>query len=128
MRLLLDTHVVLAIVDGNMTERFPAISEVLLDLTASGFVSVASLWEIAIKTRLEKLAPSLPLQEIPAFLQSAGLRIISIDIAHVLTAADPVPATRDPFDRLLLAQCQVEEFQLATVDRALVKHRLALKI
>jgi PIN domain nuclease of toxin-antitoxin system len=128
MRLLLDTHVVLAIIDGALAERFPEISRLILDLSADGFVSVASLWEIAIKTRLGKLVPSLPLQAIPAFLQSTGLRIIPIDIAHVLAAVDPAPATRDPFDRLLLAQCQAEGCQLATADRALVHHRLALKV
>jgi PIN domain nuclease of toxin-antitoxin system len=41
--------------------------------------------------------------------------------------SDPEPETRDPFDRLLLAQCRVEDLQLATVDRSLTGHRLALK-
>ncbi|EJT04396.1 PilT protein domain-containing protein [Rhizobium sp. CCGE 510] len=128
MRVLLDTHIVIAIAQQKLTERFPRVQQVLSDRAASGFVSVASLWEIAIKTRLGKLQPGLPLETIPAYLQEAGLTILSIDIPHVITAADPEPETRDPFDRLLLAQCKVEGLQLATVDRLLVDHPLALRL
>ena len=126
MRLLLDTHIILALVQENLTERFPSVHRILAD-GAEGFVSVASLWEIAIKTRLNKLAPRLPVAEIPGYLQASGLTILPIDIAHVIIAADPEPETRDPFDRLLLSQCQIEGLQLVTVDRALIAHPVALR-
>jgi PIN domain nuclease of toxin-antitoxin system len=93
----------------------------------SGFASVASLWEIAIKSRLGKLDPGVPLEDMRMVLEGGGLTIIPIEIPHVITAAEPEPETRDPFDRLLLAQCQVEGLQLVTIDRALVGHRLAFK-
>ncbi|ACS57254.1 MULTISPECIES: type II toxin-antitoxin system VapC family toxin [Rhizobium] len=128
MRVLLDTHMIIAIVQRKLTDRFPDVQRVLLHATTKGFVSVASLWEIAIKTRLGKLQPGLTLDVIPAYLQGTGLTILPIDIAHVITAADPDPETRDPFDRLLLAQCKVEGLQLATVDRLLVDHPLALRL
>lgn len=63
----------------------------------------------------------------PGAANDTGLTILPIDIPHVITAAEPEPDTRDPFDRLLLAQCQVEGLQLVTIDRALVGHRLAFK-
>ncbi|PZM13759.1 type II toxin-antitoxin system VapC family toxin [Rhizobium tubonense] len=125
MRLLLDTHIVLAVVDGSTARRFPNISQMLQNAGVTGYVSVASLWEIAIKTRLGKLSPSLPVEAIPSFLLSTGLNIIAIDVPHVLIAVDPVPITLDPFDRLLLAQCHIEAMLLVTVDRALTDHRLA---
>ncbi|MBY5838140.1 type II toxin-antitoxin system VapC family toxin [Rhizobium leguminosarum] len=128
MRVLLDTHMIIAIVQRKLTDRFPDVQRVLLHAETEGFVSVASLWEIAIKTRLGKLQPGLTLDVIPAYLQGTGLTILPIDIAHVITAADPEPETRDPFDRLLLAQCKVEGLQLATVDRLLVDHPLALRL
>ncbi|MBY3029383.1 type II toxin-antitoxin system VapC family toxin [Rhizobium leguminosarum] len=128
MRVLLDTHMIIAIVQRKLTDRFPDVQRVLLHATTKGFVSVASLWEIAIKTRLGKLQPGLTLDVIPAYLQGTGLTILPIGIAHVITAADPEPETRDPFDRLLLAQCKVEGLQLATVDRLLVDHPLALRL
>ena len=44
---------------------------------------------------------------------------------HVLAAVEPEALTRDPFDRILLAQCQVAGLRLVTIDRALVSHPMA---
>ncbi|CDZ39445.1 PilT protein domain protein [Neorhizobium galegae bv. officinalis] len=127
MKLLLDTHIVLAFLRREFDSQFPAFHKFFSGETISGFVSVASLWEIAIKSRLGKLDPGMPLDQMPVMLQASDLKILPIDIAHVITAAEPEPETRDPFDRLLLAQCQAEGLLLVTVDRALVHHPLALK-
>ncbi|EUB96445.1 PilT protein domain protein [Rhizobium sp. CF080] len=126
-RCLLDTHIILAILRADTRQRFPNISKLVGAADFSGFVSVASLWEIAIKSRLGKLDPGVPLEDMQIVLEGAGLTILPIDIPHVITAAEPEPDTRDPFDRLLLAQCQVEGLLLVTIDRALVGHRLAFK-
>ncbi|MCJ9753392.1 type II toxin-antitoxin system VapC family toxin [Neorhizobium sp. BETTINA12A] len=126
-RCLLDTHIILAVLRGDTRQRFPNISKLVSAADFSGFVSVASLWEIAIKSRLGKLDPGVPLEDMQIVLEGAGFTILRIDIPHVITAAEPEPETRDPFDRLLLAQCQVEGLQLVTIDRALVGHHLAFK-
>ncbi|MBP1844691.1 PIN domain nuclease of toxin-antitoxin system [Rhizobium petrolearium] len=128
MRLLLDTHIVLAFLRREFDRQFPEIHRFFSNSSATGFVSVASLWEIAIKSRLGKLDPGMPLEDIPTILEEADLTILLIDIPHVTTAAEPGPETRDPFDRLLLAQCQVEGLLLVTIDRALVGHHLAFKL
>jgi PIN domain nuclease of toxin-antitoxin system len=128
LRLLLDTHIILAVVQKELGERFPAVERSLARADTDAFVSVASLWEIAIKTRLGKLAPRLPLDVIPDYLMASGLAFLPVDISHAITAADPEPDTRDPFDRLLLAQCQVENLQLVTIDRALAGHPLAARL
>lgn len=127
LRLLLDTHIVLAIVQKELKERFPAVERRLAESGTEAFVSVASLWEIAIKTRLGKLAPRLPVDVIPDYLTASGLVFLLVDIPHVIAEVQPETDTRDPFDRLLLAQCQVEGLQLVTIDRALTDHPLALK-
>jgi len=127
MRLLLDTHMILAILRGDIGERFPDVPELLADQETVGFASIASLWEIAIKTRLGKLDPGMPLDEIARSLDEIGLSLLGIEISHVITAAEPEPSTRDPFDRLLLSQCQIENLQLLTVDRALADHPHAFK-
>ncbi|WP_377296331.1 type II toxin-antitoxin system VapC family toxin [Rhizobium sp. SGZ-381] len=127
-RLLLDTHFVLAAADGVMAEKFPRFYATVVSSVGEVFVSTASLWEMAIKTRIGKLAPPLPLNEIPAYLEAAGFILMGIEVEHVLTAAHPEPPTRDPFDRLLLAQAQVEKLQLVTIDRALVGHPLAFRL
>ena len=128
MRILIDTHVALSILQTSLPQRYPAIAKRLFDPATIGFVSVVSLWEAAIKTRLGKLDPGMPLEDIAGFLEAVGIRMLAVDAAHVVAALDPEPGTRDPFDRLLLAQCQVEGMRLATVDRALIGHPLAVSV
>jgi PIN domain nuclease of toxin-antitoxin system len=128
MRVLLDTHVALALLRRTLEARYPSVAQYLMDPASLGFFSVASLWETAIKTRLGKLDPAMPLQDIAGYLEAVGVSILPIESSHVVASVDPEPETRDPFDRLLLAQCQVENLKLVTVDRALLGHPLALKI
>ncbi|MFN4208832.1 MAG: type II toxin-antitoxin system VapC family toxin [Agrobacterium albertimagni] len=127
MRLLLDTHYVIAAADGVINPRFSDIRSILDEAPGRHVYSVASLWEIAIKMRLGKFSPRLPLIDIPPFLKASGLGLLGIDVAHVFHPIEPEPPTRDPFDRLLLAQCHVEGLRLVTVDRALVDHPLAFR-
>jgi PIN domain nuclease of toxin-antitoxin system len=128
MRCLLDTHIVIAVLRNDIHERFPKAGKLVVSDDFSGFVSVGSLWEIAIKFRLGKLDPGMALHAMQPTLEGTGLTILPIDVPHVITTVDPEPLTRDPFDRLLLAQCQVEDLQLVTVDRALTDHRLAFRL
>jgi len=125
MNLLLDTHVFLAVLEER-TDIFPPGIQGLLSGPANAFhISVASLWEIAIKWRLGKLTLSVELDHLPGLITVIGAALIPINAHHVLASVRPEPATRDPFDRLLLAQCQVERLRLVTIDRALVGHKLA---
>ena len=126
MNILVDTHVLLAALQGRLGDQFPGIARALTQPGVNGAVSVVSLWEIAIKQRLGKLEPGMPLEDVVPFCEKSGLSILPIKAAHVIATVEPEPATRDPFDRLLLAQCEVEGLALATVDRALVSHRLSL--
>lgn len=128
MRVLLDTHVVVFLLRQTVPKQYREIRRHLADPSTIGSVSVASLWEIAIKTRLGKLDAGMPLEDIVGYLDAIGVSILSIEADHVITAIHPEPDSRDPFDRLLLAQCQAENLKLVTLDRALLKHPLALKI
>jgi PIN domain nuclease of toxin-antitoxin system len=127
MRLLLDTHILLSIVNERTADLSATLREVLADSESEFYVSVASLWEIAIKWRLGKLKLSNDLELLPDIVTSVGLELIPINEHHVLATVKPEPMTRDPFDRLLLAQCSVEELRLVTVDRALISHTLAVR-
>jgi PIN domain nuclease of toxin-antitoxin system len=126
MRLLLDTHIVVSLVNERTAELPAKLRGVLANPGSEFYVSVASLWEIAIKWRLGKLKLFSDLELLPDVLMSSGLELMPINEHHVLTAVRPEPMTRDPFDRLLLAQCSVEELRLVTADRALVAHILAV--
>jgi PIN domain nuclease of toxin-antitoxin system len=125
MRLLLDTHIVLSIVNERTADLPATLRGVLADPDTEFYVSAASLWEIAIKWRLGKLKLSGQLERLPEILTSGGLELIPINEHHVLATVHPEPMTRDPFDRLLLAQCSLEQLRLLTVDRALISHTLA---
>jgi PIN domain nuclease of toxin-antitoxin system len=64
---------------------------------------------------------------LPDLIDAMNIELLPISARHVLVAVEPEPLTRDPFDRLLLAQCQIEDLRLITLDRAIVSHRLAAK-
>jgi PIN domain nuclease of toxin-antitoxin system len=128
MRLLLDTHVLLALFGAGSAKLSPATMQRLQEDDSELHVSVASLWEIAIKSQLGKLRLSVPLSALPELISSMNLTLLSIEALHVLETPEPEPATRDPFDRLLLAQCAIEGLRFVTLDRALASHPLAARI
>jgi PIN domain nuclease of toxin-antitoxin system len=125
VRLLLDTQVLIALIEQR-PDRLGRQIEAVLSARESAFsVSVASLWEIAIKTRLGKLGLNVDIDLLPELIAAMRFDLLSILARHVLAKAEPEPPTRDPFDRLLLAQCAVEGLRLVTIDRALAAHPLA---
>jgi PIN domain nuclease of toxin-antitoxin system len=123
--LLLDTNILIPLLEGQFDRMPKRIRESIVEPTDDLVSSVASLWEIAIKTRPARLHLSIPIASLPDEIDGLGMRLLIIDHRHVLAGLDPEPATRDPFDRLLLAQCQVEGMKLVTVDTALAAHPLA---
>lgn len=117
MRILLDTHIALwAVVDSPLlpaaaARRILAAEEVL--------VSAASVWEIAIKHALGRGdMPVSAAQALRAF-QDAGYRLLDIRPEHAVRVEALPPIHRDPFDRLLVAQAQVEPLRLITADTVL---------
>jgi PIN domain nuclease of toxin-antitoxin system len=125
MRLLLDSHIVLAIQRLDTVIGNAAIDRVVRSIDNDRFVSAATVWEIALKHRLGKLDLAVAIQELPDFCLSLDLVLLNVDHRHAVEALEELPPTRDPFDRLLLAQCQVEGMRLVTLDRALARHPLA---
>jgi PIN domain nuclease of toxin-antitoxin system len=123
MRLLLDSHVLIALAEERSLTR--AIDTALRSRENHMVISAASLWEIAIKFRLGKLKLTRPPDKLPTFFRFLGYQLLVVDHRHAVEELLDQPATRDPFDRLLLAQCQVEGLRLVTTDRALVNHPLA---
>ena len=125
MRLLLDTHVLISASRHRIGTTYPAFADILLSPNTELFASVASIWEIAIKVRIGKLDIGIEPPDLVLLLRSFQMRILAIEHRHATALLDAEPPTRDPFDRMLLAQCQVEGLQLVTADRALVGHPLA---
>ena len=88
-------------------------------------MSTASLWEINIKFSAGRLRLRMLPHEFPFACQILGIKLLPIEPHHVLTDLSVGAPTRDPFDRLLLAQAQCEQMQFVTIDRALTGHPLA---
>lgn len=118
--MLLDTHVVLWLLtdDASLGPRARA----LLDAATERLVSTASLWEMAIKADVGKLA--VP-DDLPTRVAAAGLRWLPPTATHTwaVRGLRGVPH-RDPFDRLLLAQASVERLPLLTADQVLLGARV----
>jgi PIN domain nuclease of toxin-antitoxin system len=124
-QLLLDTNILIALAQGGAEKLDLAVRSALASTENIAFASAASLWEIAIKTRLGKLNSGRPLEVLPDYFQAMGVNLLAVDHRHATAQADPEPPTRDPFDRLLLAQCAVENLRLVTTDRVLAAHPAA---
>lgn len=123
MRLLLDTHIALwAFTDD---DRLSAeAKDLIADPTHEVLLSVASLWEVAIKHSLHRAPEAMPISaaQTETFARSAGYVIVSVEAEHVLEV-ERLPALHtDPFDRLLLAQARVETAKLLTVDARLLEY------
>jgi PIN domain nuclease of toxin-antitoxin system len=103
MKLLLDTHIFLALIEDGAARLPAGVASLLRDGASEHHLSAASLWEIAIKCRLGKLRLSISLGALPELLDGLGVKTVVIDERHALASVDPEPKTRDPFDRMLLA-------------------------
>jgi len=125
VRLLLNTHILLGFLDNETAKFPPAIRSLTANLESQFCVGVTSLWEAAIKFRLGKLPLRRGPESMPGAVRDLGFELIAINEHQVIAEVPPEPSTRDPFDRLLLAQCWVEGLRLVTVDRALAGHPLA---
>jgi PIN domain nuclease of toxin-antitoxin system len=80
-------------------------------------LSAASAWEIAIKFALGKLPlPESPAIYVPRRLRDTQTAVMAITEHHALHVADLPPHHRDPFDRLIIAQAQIERLRVVTAD------------
>lgn len=122
MRLILDTHVFIWW-DSEPERLSPRALSLCRDRENQLHVSVASLWEIQIKSQLGKLKLSTPLPDIVAAQQEAnGLVLLSIHPNHTY-ALDSLPALhKDPFDRMIVAQARTEKLRVVTHDELLRKY------
>lgn len=118
MRLLIDTHILIWALESSPRLSARA-KELLRDSEHEHWASAASVWEIAIKASIRKLTLSRPLADLEKGILAAGFRLLDISVRHAATVpAIDVPHS-DPFDRMLLAQCEVETLRLVTADQAL---------
>lgn len=116
MRLLLDTHVWLWLVaaperlSGNARDRLESSDTQL-------YLSAASAWEMSIKQQLGRLELGGPAERvIPELMLRSDVTPLPITHQHGLRAGALPPHHRDPFDRMLIAQAQLEGLPIMTAD------------
>jgi len=122
MKAILDTHIFLW---WNMDD--PQLSSPIREIISDGrnelFLSAASAWEIAIKvSRGRLILPAPPQEYVPDRLVLHGFRPLPISLSHALHVCDLPDHHRDPFDRLLVAQAQLEDMPILTADSTIAKY------
>ena len=122
MRLLLDTHVLLAWMEERLGDLPGTLGARIERSEESKWVSVVSLWEIAIKWRLGKLPIAVELEQLPETLKDLGFGLLPIEAHHVLADIGPEPAHKDPFDRALIAQAIGYEATMLTSDETIQRY------
>lgn len=117
MRILLDTHAFLWWIDES--ERLSRKArDCLFDPKHHFFLSLASVWELAIKVRIAKINLSEPLDHFVSHeMRQNKFRLLSITLQHATGVASLPLHHRDPFDRLLISQALAEGMPILGADR-----------
>jgi PIN domain nuclease of toxin-antitoxin system len=110
VNLLLDTHVLIWWDEGG---RLAAGARRAIETADTVYVSAVSAWEVAIKTAIGRLRPSRTVEQAA---QESGFLELPVTFRHAERVAVLPPHHRDPFDRLLVAQAEVEELTVVTRD------------
>lgn len=115
MKLLLDTHAVLWYLSGD--KRLRASARRRLQSSAEKFLSIASVWELAIKLSLRKLELDDPLSVVvDAAIADSNAVLLGVSKLHALRVATLPWHHRDPFDRMLVAQALENDLSLLSAD------------
>jgi PIN domain nuclease of toxin-antitoxin system len=122
MRLLVDTHVLLWAV-GATRVLVGSVRRLLEDTKNDVFYSSISIFEIASKRALgRRSAPAISGERVVELANAAGLLELPVLAKHAALVESLAMAQPDPFDRLLLAQAQVEDMRLVTHDEDLARY------
>lgn len=118
MRLLLDTHSFLWFIGGSASLS-PTARTFIEDVDNQPLLSMASLWEMAIKLSIGKLSLGKPFERlIPEQMRLNGIELLQIEIPHIIVVTKLPFHHCDPFDRLLIAQAMVEQISIVSSDPA----------
>lgn len=125
MSLLLDTHALLWWLTGEQME--PQAAARISDPADSVAVSAVSVWELTIKAGLGKIRLEGPVEgSWLHYVQTGGFDPLPISLEHAERAGTLPLHHRDPFDRMLIAQAQMEDLTLVTRDPAFEAYEVAL--
>jgi len=120
VRVLLDAHALLWFVTSRGSRLSERARDVLADGSTDGLVGAGALYEIAVKSRIGRLElPGAADVYLPRLLRRFALGVLPIAEAHALRAGSLPMIHRDPWDRLLVAQAQIDGLPIITADPAI---------
>lgn len=125
MDLLLDTHALIWFINGD--NQLPNKSiEIIKNIEVRCFVSIASIWEIAIKISLRKLELNGGFDEISEIITRYDIELLPLTFDHIQKLLELDFHHRDPFDRIIIAQGLVEKMTIVTKDENFPKYGVQL--
>jgi PIN domain nuclease of toxin-antitoxin system len=121
MNYIVDTHTLIWFLNGDdkLSKRS---REIIEDQDNSKFVSVATIWEIAIKISLDKFKFNKGFKEFLGLIEDNGFEIIHITPDHALQVSTLRFIHRDPFDRLIISQALTDDLTIITRDEYIEKY------
>lgn len=129
--LLLDTHIWLDFINASPKLRTPTVMAIdAARLTGSAFVSVISVWEIALLARLQRISLQVPVSRwVEEAFQLPGIQLLPLTPEIAIDSVDlPEPMHKDPSDRILVASARVERLTLVTRDRDILTFAKSIKL
>ena len=126
MKVLLDTHTFLWWItdDPKLSLR---VRGMISDRENEIFISAATGWEIAIKSQIGRLKlPDEPQRFILEQLRINGMKSLAIEMRHALHVSTLPAYHQDPFDRILIAQAQIEDLPVLSADPELGKYKVTI--
>ena len=122
MDFLLDTHTFLWFINGDELLSAPA-KNAILSPDSTKYLSIASLWEIAIKVNIGKLELDMPYKKLRTHISENGFELLPITFEHTLALSTLELYHRDPFDRIIIVQAMTEKFRVISLDKNFSKYK-----
>ena len=125
MELLLDTHTFIWYINGD--KKLPVkVKKAITNIQNTCFISIASVWEIAIKHTLGKLELASDFNKIAGFMEENDIQILPIELEHIQQLLRLKYHHRDPFDRIIIAQSITEGLTIITKDEQFEPYKAVL--
>jgi PIN domain nuclease of toxin-antitoxin system len=123
--LLLDTHAFIWYSEND--SKLPESIKIEIETADRVYISIASLWEIAIKLSIGKLSLRSNYESIEASLEPAGISLLPISFTDTVRVMNLPLHHRDPFDRVLIAQAINNSLTLVSCDAAFTAYSIQLR-
>lgn len=123
MNYILDTHTIIWFLNGD-DKLSDKSKEIIENQENVKFVSIASIWEIAIKISLDKFKFDKGFKKFLDMIVNNGFDIIPITFDHAMTVSTLEFIHRDPFDRLIISQALTDNLTVITKDESFQKYNV----